>query len=213
MRISKIVIAAAALSLLTGSGAIARGGMASPGAARNMRLPAMPASGTMPKAMGIVVRTGAGYYVLKSMNGASVRLGVTHASHFFKLDPGARASIKPGWNAHAIGTETHGILSARMLVLFPPASAAGVPPPSSGFGGIGRVIKANPLTLRGPGGKLIHVRLLPGARIVVAHTMPFSRLRPGDRAMTFAARSKHGLNALIVHVQPGAGKDSMRAHH
>ena len=141
-------------------------------------------------------------YQMRDDSGTSVRVAMAPAGHLYRLVPVSISAARDGWGAHAIGRVRRQTILTSMLVLFPPESAAGVPPASAGMSGVGKLVKhGGRLGVRTPGGEKTIV-LAAAARIVMARSARLSSLHTGDMAMAFGRRTSSGFVASIVHIPP-----------
>lgn len=155
---------------------------------------------SVPHVRGMVTTVSRDSYRVRDTDGSSARVEITAASHLFRLVPTTLSQARPGWAFHAIGSPNQGVFLTRMLVLFPPATLAGVPPPGSGMSGLGRVALAVHGVRLAVGSQHLRVKLTRSGLIVIARPMRLSALRVGDMAMAFGTRIGGGLRAAIVHV-------------
>ncbi|MCA1596972.1 MAG: hypothetical protein LC772_11185 [Chloroflexi bacterium] len=151
---------------------------------------------------GVVTAVGQRDYTIRDDLGKSIRVELARGGHLYRLVPSSSGAIHSGWSAHAIGGAEGNSIRTQMLVLFPPAAAAGVPPPAAGMEGIGRITGSRraPVLRTNEGAR--RLALLPGARIVVAIAVPLRSLKRGDMAMAFGRRTSRGFRASIVHIPP-----------
>ena len=151
---------------------------------------------------GSVTAVGAHSYEVRSDAGMIVRVVMAPAGRLYRLVPAPLSAARSGWGAHAIGSVRAGTIAATMLVLFPPGSAAGVPPPSARMSGVGILVRhRGSLRIRVPGGEK-KIVLAPAARIVIARPALLGSLHRGDMAMAFGHRTPSGFVASIVHIPP-----------
>lgn len=201
----RLLLCALVLSLVIGTAHTALGfGACKPAGQRRIG----EARTSLQHVMGRVTEKGSGYYLVRGMGAMSMteRIEVTDHSHLFLLQPAKLSQVSSGWQAHAIGVEKNRTLQANMLVLFPPRSSAGVPPPSSGMSGIGKIVEVSPvIRLQAPDGHSIQIAVTATTAVRIAEPIPFSDLRVGDFAMTFGTSKPGGMQAQIVHVRREAG--------